>query len=59
MTAWKLFFIFLLASYGFGGLALGMLWLAVGYALWSQSRQPAFTNANNAAMQVVGERSEL
>src|SRR5918997_416080 len=26
---------FLLASYGWGGLALGLLWVALGYVLWS------------------------
>jgi hypothetical protein len=26
---------FLLASYGWGGIALGLLWLALGYVLWS------------------------
>lgn len=54
-----LFFVFLLASYGIGGIALGMLWLAVGYALWSQSLETAFGNTNNAARQAVGERSDL
>ena len=26
---------FLLSSYGWGGIALGLLWLALGYVLWS------------------------
>src|SRR5918998_529769 len=28
-------FAFLLASYGWGGIALGLLWVALGYVLWS------------------------
>lgn len=38
-------FVFLLGSYGWGGIALGFLWLALGYALLSRkgatSRSPA------------------
>jgi hypothetical protein len=30
-------FAFLLGSYGWGGIALGLLWLALGYALLSSS----------------------
>ncbi len=52
-----LFFVFLLASYGLGGIALGLLWFAVGYALWSQSWE-AFGSANYAAMRAVGERDD-
>ncbi len=34
-------FVLLLGSYGWGGIALGLLWLALGYAFWARSGQAA------------------
>ena len=36
LLAYVPLFVFLLSSYGWGGIALGLLWLALGYALLSE-----------------------
>ncbi|MBA3888550.1 MAG: hypothetical protein H0X67_22905 [Acidobacteria bacterium] len=41
-------FVFLLGSYGWGGIALGLLWAALGYALLSQGSATDGTPATSA-----------
>ena len=58
-------FAFLLGSYGWGGIALGLLWLALGYALLSQhlhqaaGRRPAqaIVRAREAGLGRAVERT--